>query len=131
MTEGVLRATLWVVALIQLGLGLFMFLAPGTFFEEIGTYGLRNDHYIGDVAAFNLAAAFGVAMAAERPEWRVPILAVGAVWNGFHALNHLIDIGEASSDARGIADTVALALLAAGSAYLAAASARLRREAKA
>ena len=126
MTEPALRATLWVIAGIQLVLGLLMFFAPGTFFDEIGQYGIRNDHYIGDVGSFYLASAFGVGMAAVRPSWRVPILTVGAVWYGLHALNHLFDIGEAASDARGIFDTVALALVAAGSAYLASASERLR-----
>jgi hypothetical protein len=127
MSEGSLRVTLWVVAAIQIGLGLLGFLAPGTFFDEIGPYAPQNDHYIGDLGAYNLAAGFGVAMAAMRPEWRVPILVLGAVLNGLHALNHLFDIGEASSDAKGIFDTVALAALAAGSAYLAAVSSRLRR----
>lgn len=128
MTEPVLRATLWVVAGIQLALGLMMLFAPGTFFEEIGSYGVRNDHYIGDAGAFYIAAAFGVGVAAMRPSWRVPILAVGAVWLGVHSLNHLFDIGEAESDARGIFDTASLALLAAGSVYLAMVSDRLRRE---
>ena len=120
-----MRATLWIVAAIQLVLGLLMFLAPQSFFEQIGEYGVRNDHYIGDVGAFYLASAFGLAMAAMRPAWRVPILTVGAVWFGLHALNHLLDIGQASSDGRGLFDTVALALFAAGSAYLASVSRRL------
>lgn len=128
MSEGALRVTLWVVAAIQLGLGLLGLLAPGTFFDEIGTYAPQNDHYIGDLGAYNVAAGFGVAMAAMRPEWRVPILVVGAVLNGLHAVNHLFDIGEASSDAKGVFDTIALALLAAGSAYLARVSSRLRRQ---
>jgi len=128
MNEGALRVTLWVVAAIQLGLGLLGLLAPGTFFDEIGTYAPQNDHYIGDLGAYNVAAGFGVAMAAMRPEWRVPILVVGAVLNGLHAVNHLFDIGEASSDAKGVFDTIALALLAAGSVYLARVSSRLRRQ---
>jgi hypothetical protein len=126
MSEGALRITLWVVAAVQIGLGLLGLLSPGTFFDEIGPYAPQNDHYIGDLGAYNLAAGFGVAMAAVRPDWRVPILVVGAVLNGLHALNHLFDIGEASSDAKGIVDTFALALLAAGSAYLAEVSSRLR-----
>jgi hypothetical protein len=124
VTEPALRATLWVLAAVQVVLGLLMFLAPGTFFDEIGQYGVRNDHYIGDVGSFYLASGFGLAMAATRPSWRVPILTVGAVWYGLHALNHVFDIGEASSDARGAFDTLALALIAAGSAYLAAVSRR-------
>lgn len=120
-----MRATLWAVAAIQLVLGALMFFAPEFFFENIGEYGARNDHYIGDVGSFYLASAFGLAMAAMRPSWRVPILAVGAVWFGLHALNHLLDIGQASSDARGLFDTLSLALFAAGSAYLAIVSRRL------
>lgn len=127
MSEGALRVTLWVVAVVQIGLGLLGLVAPGPFFDEIGPYAPQNDHYIGDLGAYNLAAGFGVAMAAMRPEWRVPILVVGAVLNGLHAVNHLFDIGEASSDAKGIFDTVSLALIAAGSAYLAEVSSRLRR----
>lgn len=129
MTEPILRGTLWAIAAFQLVLGLVMFVAPGTFFAEIGEYGVRNDHYIGDVGSFYLASAFGLAMAAMRPAWRVPILSVGAVWYGLHAVNHLFDIGQAASEGRGVFDTVALALIAAGSAYLASQSARLREPA--
>lgn len=126
MSESALRATLWAFAAANLVLGLLMLLAPGTFFEQVGSYGARNDHYIGDVGAFYVAAAFGLAMAARRPAWRVPVLAVGAVWIGVHALNHLFDIDQAESTARGVFDTAALALLAAGSAWLARESARER-----
>lgn len=128
MTEGALRATLWVLAAIHLGLGLLMALAPGTFFEQIGEYGLRNDHYIGDAAAFYLAAGFGFALAAGRPSWRVPVLTLAAVWYALHAINHLFDIGLATSDGRGVFDTVALALIAAGLAYLASLSGRPAQE---
>ncbi len=125
VSESALRVTLWIVAAIQLAFGLLMVFSPETFFEQIGEYGVRNDHYIGDVASFYLASAFGVAMAAVRPEWRVPILTVGAVWYALHGLNHLFDIGEASSDARGAFDTISLFLIAAGSLYLASASKKL------
>ena len=125
MTEPALRATLWIIAAIQLFLGLMMFLAPGTFFDEIGQYGIRNDHYIGDVGSFYLASAFGLGMAAMRASWRVPILTVGAVWYAIHALNHLFDIGQAASDGRGAFDALFLALIALGSWYLASQSSRL------
>ena len=105
-----------------------MAVSPGTFFEEIGQYGVRNDHYIGDAAAFYLAAGVGLLVAARRADWRVPVLVVAALWYGFHALNHFADIGEASSDARGLFDAVALALGAIVLAWLATVSARLRRE---
>jgi len=128
MTEGAMRAVLLAIAAYQAVFGLLALFAPGTFFDEIGNYGPENLHYVGDVGAFYLAAAFGVGVAAVRPQWRVPILLVGAAWYGLHALNHLFDVGEARSDARGWTDTILLALGAAGSAWLAGVAARLERE---
>ena len=69
--------------------GLFAAIAPGTFYEEIGPYGAENGHYVGDVAAFYLAAGIALAVAVDRPAWRVPVLTLVAVWCGLHALNHL------------------------------------------
>jgi hypothetical protein len=129
MSEGVLRAILLIAGLYQLATGFLALVAPGTFFGEIGRYGIENLHYVGDVGAFQLAAGVGLLVAAERPSWRVPILMVGAVWFAAHSINHLFDIDEARSDARGVFDTVALALGAAGSLYLARVSERLQASA--
>jgi hypothetical protein len=119
MSETALRNVLFVLAAIHLGLGALMAIDPGTFFEEVGRYGVRNDHYIGDGSAFYLAVGIGLVLAAGRPSWRVPVLAVAAIWYGLHALNHLVDIDEARTDSRGIFDTAALALGALGLAWLA------------
>ena len=35
-------------------IGLFMMLAPGPFFETLGQFGVRNDHYIFDNATFEV-----------------------------------------------------------------------------
>jgi hypothetical protein len=69
-----------------------------------------------------------VLLSVNRPAWRAPLLWVGAVWFGLHALNHLFDVGEARSDTRGVFDTVLLAFGAIGSVYLARVSERLRAE---
>ena len=127
MSEGTLRGGLYVLGGITVAIGALMAVAPGTFFDEVGPYGIRNDHYIGDNAAFYLAAGIGFLVAITRPSWRVPMLTLGALWYGFHAINHLFDIGEAKSDARGIADTLLLALGSAAFAYLARGSTRLDR----
>jgi hypothetical protein len=129
MSERELRATLVVAGLVTLALGALALVAPDTFFDEIGRYGSKNTHYVGDVGAFQAAAGIGLLLAVNRPSWRAPLLWVGAVWFGLHALNHLFDIGEARSDARGIFDTVSLALLGVGSAYLARVSQQLRASA--
>ncbi|MEK6277813.1 MAG: hypothetical protein AABM29_07365 [Actinomycetota bacterium] len=127
MSERALRLTLILAGAYLLLTGLLALLAPGTFFDEIGRYGVENSHYVGDVGAFLAAAGFGLLLAVNRPAWRAPLLCVGAAWFALHALNHLFDIGEARSDARGAFDTLALALGAAGSIYLAQVSERLRR----
>ena len=106
-------------------LGLMQFLAPETFFDEIGSYGPENTHYIGDVAAFTLAAGIGLLLAARYPGWRVPVLALIAVWYALHAVNHAFDVDEARSEARGWFDTGLIALGALASGYLAWAASKL------
>jgi hypothetical protein len=127
MSERELRWALLFPALFLLVTGLLALIAPDTFFDHIGKYGVENSHYVGDVGAFQTAAGVGVLIAIGRPSWRAPLLWVGAVWFGLHALNHLFDVGEASSNARGVLDTVLLALGGVGSAYLAMVSERLQR----
>lgn len=109
-------------------LGLMQLFAPGTFFDEIGNYGIENSHYIGDVGAFTLAFGIAVGIAVVRPSWRAPILWLGALWYGFHALNHAFDTAEAKSEGRGWSDTLLIAFGAAGAAWLARVSERLNVE---
>jgi hypothetical protein len=130
LSERDLRWALLFPALFLLVTGLMAMVAPDTFFDQIGKYGVENSHYVGDVGAFQTAAGLGLLVAIGRPAWRAPLLWVGAAWFELHALNHLFDIGEARSDARGTLDTVLLALGGVGSAYLAVASERLRRSAE-
>jgi hypothetical protein len=125
MTEKALKAVLAVVAAYHVVTGALALWWPDTFFEEIGNYGVENSHYVGDVGAFILAFGVAVGIAVVRPSWRAPVLWLGAIWYGFHALNHLFDTGEARSEGRGWADTVAIAFGAAGAAWLARVSERL------
>lgn len=119
MTEGVLKAVLLVVSAYHVVTGALALLAPDTFFEEIGSYGIENSHYVGDVGAFVLAFGIAVGIAAFRPAWRAPVLWLGALWYGFHALNHAFDTGEAKSEGRGWGDTLLIAFGAVGAAWLA------------
>jgi hypothetical protein len=117
--ERTLRTGVILLALPPLAAGVIALISPETFFEQIGTYGARNDHYTGDAGAYLTAYGVALLIAAARPSWRVPLLMLGAGWYGLHALNHLLDIDEAKSDARGIADTVLIALGAVLHLYLA------------
>jgi len=123
-----MRAVLVPAAAFQIVTGALALLAPGTFFDEVGRYGIENSHYVGDVGAFTLASGIALAVCVVRPSWRAPILWTGAVWFGLHALNHAFDTDEARSDARGWLDTVLLALGAVGSAYLASVATSLEQE---
>ena len=125
--ERTLRLVVGGIGAAHLLVGIYQLLAPGSFFHRIGTYGVENTHYVGDVAAFVIAFGIALLLAVGRPSWRAPLLAVGAIWYGFHSLNHLLDIGEATSDARGIADTLFFAIGAGILAWLASAADRLQR----
>lgn len=129
--ERTLKAVLGFVAAYHVVLGGMQLLAPGTFFDEIGNYGVENSHYIGDVGAFTLAFGVAVGIAVMRPAWRAPILWLGALWYGLHALNHAFDTDEARSEARGWTDTLLIAFGAVGAAWLARVSERLGLEGRA
>jgi hypothetical protein len=126
MTEKALKAVLVAIAAYHVITGGLALLAPDTFFDQIGHYGIENSHYVGDVGAFILAYGVAIGIAVVRPAWRTPLLWLGALWYGFHAINHAFDTGEAKSEARGWGDTVAIALGAAVSAWLARVSERAR-----
>ena len=128
LDERTLRIVMLAIGLFHVLLGGWQFLAPGSFFEHIGRYGAENTHYVGDVGSFTLAFGIAVLLAAGRPTWRAPILALGAIWYGLHAVNHLFDIDENRiSNARGAADTILIAIGAGALAWLAGVSERLRR----
>ncbi len=126
--ERTLRAALVLVAAYHVVTGALALIAPDTFFDQIGHYGVENSHYVGDVGAFILAFGVAVGISVVKPSWRAPILWLGALWYGFHALNHAFDTGEAKSEARGWGDTAAIAFGAVGAAWLARVSERINRE---
>ena len=128
LTEPTLRMAIGALGVFHLLEGLYMLLAPGSFYSRIGTYGVENTHYVGDVGSFVLAFGVALLLAAGRSSWRTPVLAVGALWYAVHALNHLFDIGEARSTTRGVIDTLLLALGALLLAWLANVAQRERRE---
>jgi hypothetical protein len=99
----------------QAAIGLWLWLAPGSFFDDIGPFGVRNDHYLGDLATFYIALGAAGLVAVRRPSWRVPVLALATLEFVLHALNHLLDVNEAHPHANGPAT---LAAVAAGGAVI-------------
>jgi hypothetical protein len=82
----------------SLVLGALLWLTPGFFHDEIGPYGARNDHYMGDLATWYLALGAVVLVAVRRASWRLPVLVLAFVQNTLHAFNHLLDVGEADPE---------------------------------
>jgi hypothetical protein len=111
-----LKPLLLVFAAVQLVLGVLLWLAPGFFFDQIGPYGVRNDHYMADLATWYLALGGALLVAVRRPAWRVPVIAVAFAQYALHSLNHLVDIGNADPSWLGPANFVSLLL---GTAVLA------------
>jgi hypothetical protein len=105
-----MRALLAIFAAVQLVLGALLWLAPGFFHDEIGPYGARNDHYMGDLATWYLALGTAALVAVRRAGWRVPVLAVAFLQYALHSVNHLIDVGEADPGWLGPANLVSLVL---------------------
>ena len=109
--ERSLKPFLLVFAAAQLLIGVLQWAAPGFFYDHIGPFGARNDHYLGDVATFYLALAAAAFVAARRPSWRVPVLALALLQNALHTINHLIDIGNADPSWVGPFDFVSLLIV--------------------
>jgi hypothetical protein len=106
-----MRALLAAFAALQVVTGALLWLAPGFFHDEIGPFGARNDHYMGDLAAWYLALGAVAFLAISRTTWRVPVLALSFAQYALHSLNHLIDVGEADPEWLGPADLVSLVLV--------------------
>jgi hypothetical protein len=93
----------------NVALAVFMAVAPHTFYDNVGPFGVRNDHYIRDTATFSAAIGVGLLIALRRPSWRVPMLAISAVQFALHSINHLLDIDKAHPAWNGYFDFFSLA----------------------
>jgi hypothetical protein len=117
------EVTLIVFGLYGVGLGLFMMVAPGAFFDTLGTFGVRNDHYIFDNATFELPQGLMLLAAVRWTSWRVPALAFATLHWALHSLSHIIDPHHGAGDLIGwleagglVATTVILAFALRASA---------------
>lgn len=96
---------------LQTAQGAWMVLAPGSFFDAVGPFGDRNDHYLRDAATWSLALGALCLLAAARPAWRLPVLALAAVQAGLHGINHVADADLADPAWVGTFDAVSLLAL--------------------
>ena len=112
MNEPRLRTILLVLAAYHLILGAFMFFAPGAFYDTLGKFPPKNTHFVKDVATFYIALGVVFFVSVRRRTWRTPVLVFAALEYALHAINHLIDVNEATSAMTGWFDFFALAFIA-------------------
>jgi hypothetical protein len=122
--DSIVVAGLVAFALVNLGLAAMLAFAPHAFFDDVGPYGARNDHYMRDLATFYTASGIAGLIAVARSSWRTPVLWLLAIQSGLHAINHLIDIDAAHSSWLGPANFASLAIATAALIWLARESAR-------
>ena len=98
------------LAATVLGLGLWMLLAPRSFYDAVGPFGAYNPHYVLDTSTWQLAFGVALAVAVRQASWRVPLLAFALAQFALHTVNHVVDAGEADPTWVGTFDAVTLGL---------------------
>lgn len=116
--ERALKPLLLISAVASLATGVLLWVTPGFFYDNVGPFGPRNGHYMADVATFYLALGAAQYVAARHASWRVPVLAVAVLQSALHAVNHLIDIGNADPGWLGPVDFAGIALATALLAWM-------------
>jgi hypothetical protein len=121
-----MRQALFLLAAVQLFLGAFLVIAPGTFVDKLASYGSgADDHFLRDVGTFYLAVGEALLLAVRRPSWRVPVLFLVALQYALHTVNHLIDIGDTDPGWHGPFNFFSLLLLTVVTGWVLAGAARL------
>ena len=110
MSERSLRIVFLGLAAVNLGLAIWLFFLPHSFYTTIGAFDSYNRHYERDVATFYVGFALGAWGAARYPSWRVPVLAMTTIQYLTHTINHGIDINDANNSWAGPFDLATLGL---------------------
>jgi hypothetical protein len=109
--QRILPTAVGVLAAYELVLGLWMVVAPRSFYDQVAAFGGYPPHFIRDVSTWQLALGVTLAAAVTRPNWRAPLLAFAALQTGLHAINHWVDVNDASSLGMGLFDAISLTVL--------------------
>jgi hypothetical protein len=126
LDEARMRQALFLLAGVQLFLGLFLVIAPGTFVDKLANYGTGADnHFLRDVGTFYLAMGAALLLALRRPSWRVPVLFLVTLQYALHTINHLIDIGKTDPGWLGPFNFLSLLLLTVVTGWVLGGAARL------
>jgi hypothetical protein len=128
LDEARMRQALFLLAAVSLLIGAFMAVAPGTFVDEIAPFGGgADDHFLRDLATYQLAVGVALLLAVQRPSWRVPVLFLSFLQGMLHSINHLVDIGDTDPGWLGPFDFVTILLLTVITGWVLGGAARLAR----
>lgn len=97
-------------AAVELATGAWQLIAPGSFFHNVGPFGVSNEHYTRDGGTFTLALGVVLAIAYFRPAWRLGAVGYAFLQFVFHSINHLVDIDKAHPRRYGPLDFASLAV---------------------
>jgi hypothetical protein len=123
-----MRQALFLLAGVSLLIGLFQAIAPGTFVDKIAPFGSgADDHFLRDLATYQLAVGAGLLLAVRRVSWRIPILFLSLLQGVLHSVNHLVDVADTDPSWLGPFDFVSLLLLTLITGWVLAGAARLAR----
>jgi hypothetical protein len=102
------RIAAWILVAFWLGVGVWAFLGPRSFYEEIATFEPYNRHFLHDVGAFSIG--LGVVLLLALLRWSALGAALGgvAVAAVLHEVSHIVDTELGGRDS----DLVLLGLLA-------------------
>ena len=113
MSESTIRKLLLAGALYHLAIGGWFLVAPGSAYDTLAEFPPRNDHFLRDVASFYLAFGLAFWIASRRASWRAPVLALAAMQYAIHTVVHVLDVGDAATDGKGIFAAVSLGIITA------------------
>ncbi|WP_421843458.1 hypothetical protein [Mycobacterium sp.] len=98
-----------VFGVYSVALAVFMLVSPGVFFNTLGEFGPRNNHYIFDNASFELPLGLLLLAALRWSSWRVPALAYATAHWALHTLSHILDTRHGAGVAVGLLEFAGLA----------------------
>ena len=108
------RVVAALAGLLLIVLGLWAFLDPRSFFEQLATWPPYNEHFLHDLGALQLGLGAVLVLAAVTSDALFVALGGVGIGSAIHALSHVIDLGEGGRDSDPfIFGILALILLAA------------------
>ena len=118
------RTVWWVSIMVFIGVGLWAFFSPRSFYDAAATYPPFNKHLLRDIGSFNFGLGAGLLAAMRFRDGLLVGLVAAAAAGLLHGLSHIIDAGDGGRDS----DPIVFGLLAV---VLIAAAVMRAREVKA